>query len=378
MNRIFAIAKKEVLHIIRDPRSLILAMLIPIIFLLLFSYAITLDIDNVKMAVVDLDKTSKSREFIQSFAAAKYFQISQITEKEKELEYFLNKGESVLGVVIPKGFGKKISKGDEIKIQVLIDGTESNRANVVMGYVKGIVSFYSSKIIMDVMNKNGLAVKKDKGFLEGTFRSFYNPEMKSRNFIIPGLIAVIMSIILAILTSLTIIREKEKGTLEQLIVTPITSRELLFGKIIPYWFVGLLDMLLVVIVGTVIFNVPLKGNILFLFFSSGIFAFCGLGIGLLVSTIATTQQFAIQLSIILSILPSFILSGFLFPVKSMPKILQIVTYAVPAKYFLIILRGGIMLKGSGIYILFLETIILFFFGAILISLASLKFKKKLL
>ena len=241
----------------------------PIILLLLFAYAITLDIDNVQMTVVDLDKLFKSREFISKFESGGYFEIVEQSQKEKDLEYLLDKGECVVGVVIPRGFSKNIEAGKDVKIQVLIDGTESNRANIVIGYVKGITSFYSYKIAVHFMNRNGISPKKNTGFLEGVFYTFYNTQLKSKNFIIPGLIAVIMSIILAILTSLTIVKEKEKGTFEQLIVTPVKPWELLFGKIVPYWVLGMLDMLLVVFIGTVIFSVPLKGNIIFLFFTSG-------------------------------------------------------------------------------------------------------------
>ena len=221
-----------------------------------------------------------------------------------------------------------------------------------------------------------MTLRKDAGFIEARQMAVYNPSMRSRNFIIPGIIAVIMSIILAILTSLTVVKEREQGTLEQLLVTPATPRDILVGKMIPYWTIGMADMLMIVLAGVFIFNVPLKGDLLLLFFASGIFAFCGLGIGLLVSAVSDNQQIAIQLSMLLSVLPGFILSGFLFPIKSMPAIIRGVTVILPAKYFLIVLRG-IFLRGSGWGALMLETVILFVMGVLLIFIASGRFKRNI-
>ena len=226
------------------------------------------------------------------------------------------------------------------------------------------------------MNRKGMSLKRDIGFIEAGQMAVYNPSMRSRNFIIPGIIAVIMSIILAILTSLTIVKEREQGTLEQLLVTPATPRDIIIGKMIPYWVIGMADMLMIVLAGTLIFGVPLKGDIFLLFFTSGVFAFCGLGIGLLISSSAANQQLAIQLSVILSVLPGFILSGFLFPIKSMPKVIQAVALILPAKYFLIILRG-VFLRGSGWIALAFETITLFGMGVLLVVIAAKRFKRKI-
>ncbi len=375
-SKIYAIMKKEVLHIIRDPRSLVMALGMPMIFIFLFGYAITLDIDNVKITVCDHDKTKESREYIGSFASSGYFNISKFTDSEKELLYSLDSGYAKAGLVIPSGFGNTLIKNGKVEIQAVIDGSEANSTNVVMGYIRGLSYLYSGNITLKAMNKAGVAKIKNVPGLDANIKIFYNQEMKSRNFIIPGLIAVIMSVIMAILTSLTIVREKEKGTFEQLIVTPVKPYEVMIGKIIPYWVLGLLDMVLVVLVGTLVFNVPLKGNIIFLFFITGIFAFSGLGIGLLVSTLANTQQVANQVAMLLSFLPTFILSGFMFPIKSMPFVIQLFTVIVPAKYFLIVLRG-VFLKGSGLVALFTEFIMLTIFGVVLILLSSMNFKKKI-
>lgn len=374
--KIYAIMKKEILHIVRDPRSLMMAIGMPIIFIFLFGYAITLDIDNVKMTVCDHDKTKESREYLSGFTSSGYFNIYQVTDNEKELLKTIDDGSAKVGVIIPVGFGDTLSRNSQVRVQIVTDGTEANSANIVMGYIRNISYLYSGKLTLQAMNKSGVAKVKNVPGLNANIKVLYNQEMKSRNFIIPGLIAVIMSVIMAILTSLTIVREKEKGTFEQLIVTPIKPHEVMIGKIIPYWILGMLDMILVVIVGMLVFGVPLTGNLFFLFFMTGIFAFSGLGIGLLVSTLSTSQQVANQVAVLVSFLPTFILSGFMFPIKSMPALIQAVTIVVPAKYFLIILRG-VFLKGSGFLVLFGEFVILTVFGVVLIFITSKKFTKKL-
>jgi len=375
-SKIYAIMKKEILHIWRDPLSLIMALGMPMILIFLFGYAITLDIENVKITVCDHDKTKQSREYLNSFSSSGYFSILKVTDNDKELLRTLDDGSAKAGLIIPAGFGEGLSRNKTVQVQAMTDGSEANSTNVVMGYIRGISYLYSGNLTLEAMNKTGISKIKNVPGLAPGIKVFYNQEMKSRNFIIPGLIAVIMSVIMAILTSLTIVREKEKGTFEQLIVTPVKPHEVMIGKIIPYWVLGMLDMVLVVLVGTLVFRVPLNGDIILLFFMTGIFAFSGLGIGLLVSTLANTQQVANQVAMLVSFLPTFILSGFMFPVKSMPVFIQLITVFVPAKYFLVVLRG-VFLKGSGLAILFWELIILTLFGVVLIVLTSVNFKKKL-
>lgn len=374
--RIFAIMKKEMLHVIRDTRSLILAIAMPLLFLFMFAYALNFDINDVKMSVCDLDKSQNSREFIAAFTSSGYFTLTGDYNGQEDVMHSLDRSKSQIGIIIPSGFGRDLARSKSAKVQILVDGTETSNANIIIGYTMGITYFYSSKITLDFFNKIGIRASKNIAGIEGLPVYRYNPELRSKNFIIPGLIAVIMAIILAVLTSFTIVREKEKGTFEQLIVTPVKSYELMLGKIIPYWIIGLLDMWLIVLVGVFIYKVPLHGSLLFLFFVGGIFSFCGLGIGLLISSIVETTQAANQLSMMLSYLPAMILSGFLFPVKTMPKIIQFVSVFVPARYFLTILRG-IFLKGNGWAILWKETLVLLFFGVVLIGMASLRFKKKL-
>ncbi|MCX5776218.1 MAG: ABC transporter permease [Candidatus Firestonebacteria bacterium] len=375
-SKIYAIMKKEMLHIIRDPRSLFMAIGMPVIFIILFGYAINMDIDNVKIIVCDHDKTAKSREYVSGFVASGYFKIIKYTDRENDLVLSLDKGETKAGILIPVGFSDKLSRNKQAKIQVLVDGADTNSTNIAVGYVRGLSFLYTAKLTVEALNKNGMAKIRQTPGIESNIKIFYNREMKSRNFIIPGLIAVIMSVIMGILTSLTIVREKEKGTFEQLIVTPIKPYEVMIGKIIPYWVLGMFDMLLVVLVGTLVFGVPLTGNLFLLFFMTGIFAFSGLGVGLVVSTLANTQQVANQVAMLISFLPVFILSGFMFPIKSMPVLIQAVTVIVPAKYFLLVLRG-VFLKGSGLFALLFEFFVLSVFGFLFMLLAAKKFKKKL-
>ncbi len=377
MKRILAIARKEIIHILRDTRTLLLAIGMPVVLLLIFGYAITFDITHIPMGVCDLDRTQQSRALINSFGYSGYFDIVENIASINQADKLLDKGICKIVLVIPVNFAKSIARGEETSVQVLIDGVEANTTSVAIGYISGIMQAYYSKIMLDVLNKAGLLNQmKAMPPIDAKIRIWYNPELKSRNYVIPGLIAVIMMLITAILTSLTVVREKEKGTIEQLIITPVKPYEIMVGKILPYLFIGLLDMLIVFVVGILVFGVPFKGNFIYLFIFSTIFAICGLGIGLLISTIADSQLFAIQLTFITSMLPAFLLSGFMIPVKNMPVLIQLVTYIVPAKYFIIVLRG-IFLKESSIFILWKEFIFLVVLGVLLMVVCAKRFKKKL-
>lgn len=373
--RITALARKEFLHVIRDSRSLYLALALPLVFLFLFGYAISLDVDHVKMAVCDQDQSAQSRELLETFTSSGYFRIIARTSRPDDLNVFLDRSDCRIGLLIPPGFAKAVKRMESPQIQILIDGTETNTANIVAGYVQGIGYVFSSRLRTGTLNRIGLQFSGPAG-VETATRFLYNPELRSRNFIVPGLIAVIMAIIMTILSALAIVREQEKGTMEQLIVTPVRPWELMLGKMAPYWVIGLVDMLLIVLAGTFVFNVPLKGNLVFLFLVTGIFAFANLGIGLLISTFADSQQLATQLALVLGMLPNFILSGFMFPVGSMPLVLRLITCIIPSKYFMIVLRG-IFLKGTGFFVLTAETATLTVFGLVLVGLASMRFRKKL-
>jgi len=275
------------------------------------------------------------------------------------------KGKVKIILIIPHHFSRDLSQGKDAPLQLLIDGSDNNTAQIALGYISRIVQIFSLNIILEKLNKQGAILNVDIPPIDVRPRIWYNPDLRSTNFIVPGLIAVVMMILAAMSTSLTIAREWEIGTMEQLIATPAKPHEIIVGKLMPYFFLGIIQISLVVLVGTLLFNVPLKGNIFFLFCVSGVFLICGLGIGLFISTITRSQQLAFMLSMLLTFLPSFLLSGFIFPISSMPQIIQFFTYLVPAKYFLIVLRG-IFLKGTGLGTLWPEVVSLFIFASLIL------------
>ncbi|NIM57872.1 MAG: ABC transporter permease [Candidatus Aminicenantes bacterium] len=364
-NRILPLARKETLHILRDPRSLYLAIVLPIVLLILFGYAITFDIRHIPVGIIDQDSSSLSRDFISRVKGSEYLDLVYLSNSSTGSENLLNKGIVKILLVIPHRFSRDLSQGKDTPLQLLIDGSDNNTAQIVLAYVSGIVQIFSSNNVLEKLNKQGAILNVDIPPIDVRPRIWYNPDLRSTIFIVPGLIAVVMMILAAMSTSLTIAKEWEIGTMEQLIATPAKPHEIIIGKLMPYFFLGMIQISLVVIVGTLLFNVPLRGNILFLFCVSGVFLICGLGIGLFISTITRSQQLAFMLAMLLTLLPSFLLSGFIFPISSMPRIIQFFTYLVPAKYFLIVLRG-IFLKGSGLGTLWPEVISLFILASFIL------------
>jgi ABC-2 type transport system permease protein len=364
-NRILPLTRKETLHILRDPRSLYLAIVLPMVLLILFGYAITFDVRHIPVGIVDQDSSFLSRDFISRVKGSEYFDLVYLSNSSAGLESLLDKGKVKIILVIPHRFSRDLSQGKDAPLQLLIDGSDNNTAQIALGHISGIVQIFSSNIVLEKLNKQGAILQAGNPPIEVKPRIWYNPDLSSTNFIVPGLIAVVMMILAAMSTSLTIAREWEIGTMEQLIATPAKPHEIIIGKLIPYFFLGIIQISLVVLVGTLLFNVPLKGNIFFLFCVSGVFLICGLGIGLLISTITRSQQLAFMFSLLLTLLPSFLLSGFIFPISSMPRIIQFFTYLVPAKYFLIVLRG-IFLKGTGLGTLWPEVVSLFIFASLIL------------
>ena len=375
-SRIFPLLKKETLHILRDPRSLYLALGLPIVLLILFGYAITFDIKNVPVGVVDLDRTVLSRNLLSRLEASQYFDLKFIKTSSSDVEKFLDRGEVRFVLVLPSGFSRNLSAGKGTGIQLLVDGSDNNSAQVALGYMSGLVQTFSVNILLEIVQRTGISIPLRLPPFQIEPRVWYNPELRSTNFIVPGLIAVLMMVIAAMLTSLTVSREWEMGTMEQLIATPIRSHEMIFGKLFPYYILGLIQTLLVILIGQVLFGVPFRGNLFFLFLVSSLFLICGLGIGLFISTVAKSQQLSFMMSIILTLLPAFLLSGFLFPVASMPRLIRIVANFVPAKYFLTILRG-IFLKGTGLAVHWQEMGALFIFAVIIVFACAKKFKLSL-
>jgi ABC-2 type transport system permease protein len=364
--RIKAIAQKELIQIWRDPYSLAMAFLMPVILLIIFGYAITIDINDIPVVVYDLDRSSMSREFVSEIQSSGYFSLVAYAEKYQDIDRALDTNTAKVAFIIPVDFSKQLLAARSAQVGVILDGSDSNTATIAQGYIAAIVEQYAQRI-------RGVRITP---LIDARTRVWYNSELKSKNFIIPGLIALIMSVIVALLTSLTVAKEWDRGTMEQLIATPIKTPELIIGKLIPYFIIGFIDTVVSVFMSTMIFDVPLRGSLFLLFTLSCIFLFGGLCWGILISIIARTQLVASQMALLSTFLPAFLLSGFMFAISNMPKPLQFVTYLFPARYFVSILKD-IYLKGNGIMLLAGEAFLLTLYGAIIFMLANKRFKKKI-
>lgn len=361
-----AIAQKEWIQIHRDPLSLAMAFLLPVILLIIFAYAITLDVDNLSMVVYDRDRSSLSRELIAELERSGYFSTVAYLDSYHEIDPYFDAGRANVALVIPYNFSKNLRTQRPAEIESIIDGSQSNTATIALGYLTAIAGQFGQR----------LAVVPPAPVIDLRNRVWYNPELKSRNFIIPGLVAIIMSVIIALLTSLTIAREWDRGTMEQLISTPVTRSEVIIGKMTPYFVIGLIDTAVSIIMATLVFGVPLRGSITLLLVASAIFLTGGLSVGILISIVARNQLFAAQLAMLSSFLPSFMLSGFIFSIANMPAPLRAFTYVVPARYFVTVLKG-VFLKGIGLRDLWLEMLLLSVFATVVIMLAIRKFQKRM-
>lgn len=365
---------KELIQVLRDKRLRITLIFPPIFQLIVFGYAANLDVKHINTAVRDLDQSVESRELITRFGSSKYFDIISYPQTPKEIEALIKKGDVILSIEIPSDFSKKLKKGDTAIVQIILDGTESNTAMIALGYVGRILSEYSTTIMIKRLNRQGMVGFEEAG-VELEQRIWFNPNAESRLFYVPGVIASIAFLIPIILTAQAIVREREIGTLEQIMVTPIRSWELMVGKTLPFAMIGLADAIMIALIGVFWFEVPLRGNPLILLLGNVLFLMSSVGIGLFISTISSTQQQA-QISTFFFMMPAFILSGFAFPLENMPEWLQYITYANPLRYFLIIIRG-VFLKGNGLDILWSEMLALAILGGFMILLSSLRFQKRL-
>ena len=376
MRRVLPLARKEALHIRRDPRSLFLAIGLPIILVLIFSYAINYDIRHAPIGVLDQDKSVLSRELISRTRSNEYFDLRVLLDDYAQADGLLKTGVVRLVIVIPVDFAKDVDRGADSAVQLLVDGANNNTALITLGYVSGLMQKFIADVFAERFAGQGGLRSSGVPMVEPRTRVWYNPELKTTNFIVPGLLAVVMMVMTAMLTSLTVAREWENGTMEQLISSPVRGNEIIIGKLIPYFGLGMVQVMLIVLTGTLVFRVPLRGNLFSLFTVCAIFLLCGLGIGLLVSIITKNQQLAYTVAILTTMLPAFLLSGFISPIASMPKIIQIVTYVVPARYFLTALRG-IFLKGYGFGQLWTEIAILTAFAALVFFTALKRLKLRL-
>ena len=372
--RLVAIARKEFIHIFRDPRSLGMAIAMPMLLLILFGFALTLDVDNVPLVVWDQSQSPSSREFISRFSGTPYFSLREYVNDYRALERAIDSRWALVGMVIPTDFARRIETGRSAPVQMIVDGSDSNTATIAIGYADAVAQTYSQDIAVRRMRRiSGSTIELP---LDIKPRVWFNAEMESKNYIIPGLIAVIMMGITALLTSLTVAREWERGTMEQLISTPIKGRELILGKLLPYFIIGMFDVLLAVLMGQFLFHIPLRGNVVLLFGLAAIFLAGALSLGMVISIVAKNQLLASQVAMITTFLPSALLSGFMYPIGNMPKLIQIITYIIPARYFIVILKG-IYLKGIGLEILFVEAGLLALFCVAMMVIAHRKFIKKL-
>jgi ABC-2 type transport system permease protein len=373
-SRVLAVSRKEFLHILRDPRSLGMAVAIPILLLLLFGYALTLDVDNVPLAVWDQSASPESREFLSRFEGSRFFDVRLPAGGYAEIERAIVAGEVQAALVVPRDFTRLLLAGRTATVQFLIDGSDSNTATIALGYAEAAASGYSRDVALRAARVAGLPDPSAPVSVRP--RVWYNADMESKNYIIPGLIAVIMMVIAALLTSLTVAREWEQGTMEQLISTPILARELVLGKLLPYFALGMLDVAVAVGMGEFLFRVPLRGSAALLFGMAAVFLAGALSMGMAISIVTKSQLLASQLAMVLTFLPSFLLSGFVYAIGNMPGVIQAATYLIPARYFVSILKG-IYLKGVGLSVLLGEAALLSAFGAAMVLLANRAFRKKL-
>jgi len=366
--RLMAVARKELIQIRRDPRSLLLAFLLPVLLLVLFGYAITWDVEEIQTAVVDQDQSARSRELLDRFRASGYFEIRHHLDRTADLTPLLERSTIQIALVIPPGFAADLDAGRPAPLQAIVDGSDANTATITLGYARAIVERYASSAV--------LAGRRFTPPLRVESRVWYNEDLKSRNMIVPGLVAVIMSIIAAMLTSLTIAREWERGTMEQLAATPVSRLEVVLGKLLPYLGIGLVDVAVTALLGVVVFTVPFRGSILIFAGLTLLFLIGALGLGMFISAATRSQLLATQTAMMATFLPAYLLSGFMFAISAMPPALQLVTLVVPARYFLVVTRG-IFLKGVGLDVLYLPGLAMLAFATLGLGLAIRAFKKEL-
>lgn len=375
MKTIIHFIKKEFLQFKRDPKMFAMILLAPIIQLIFLGYAANFDVNVVHTAVYDMDKSEASRKYIESFKSTGYYSFDYYVDNYDQLTEHIDNAEVIMGLVIPRGFEEKIDRRETVQVQAIFDGSDGNTASIAAGYLQGITQRYSKEVVTDIRNKLGMQVVP-VGSVQSETRVWYNPELKTRNFMVPGIVALLLMIITLILTSLAIVKEKEIGTLEQLIVTPIKPIQMIIGKLIPFTLLGFVAVILVITAMNIIFGIAVKGSVTFLLFSSFVFILSTLGLGLFISTISKTQQQAMMLAIFLVMMPMVFLSGFAFPIENMPAIIQAITYIIPLRYFMTIIRG-IILKGIGIADLWPQLLAMLGLGVLILGLSVQRFQKRI-
>jgi ABC-2 type transport system permease protein len=373
LRNIQAVTRKEFYHLIRDFRSLYLAFALPLLLILLFGYALSLDVDNVETVVVDYDNTDLSRDFIRRLDGSPYFHVAAHLPNTRAAADYLDEGRAILVIVIPVNWTRDIRSDRVAPLQALLDGSDPSFANITRGYVNAFISQYNQKLLVQFLNRQG--IEQIKPPVDGQIRVWFNEDLESRNFIVPGIIAVIIMIVGAMLTSLVIAREYENGTMETIKSLPLTAGEFLIGKAIPYFFVGLTDVLISILMGQVLFGVVMKSSFWLMILASSIYLAVALALGLFISSVTKSQLLANQGAILLTYLPSLLLSNFVFPVINMPKVLQLVTYIVPATYYINIL-SGLYLRNLGLAHLWQSYLVMIIMFTVLAVLNYILLKKE--
>ncbi len=371
IGRMLSIMRKEFLHILRDPRTLAMMFIVPIVWMILMGYVATTDVEHLSTAVLDRDQTQQSRELVETYRASNYFDITRYVDGEGALIDLLDGGEVRAGLIIPGGYGADLTKGERPQISFLVDGSDPSVANTAYAAAQSVGQSKSLEVVQRML---GVEVDTLPG-IDVRPRVLYNPEMESANYMIPASIGITLQFVTMMFTSLSIVREREQGTMEQIIVTPIKPFELVVGKVVPYVAISFWDLAEVLLIGVYWFGVPIRGSVLLLLALAFLFLFTCLGLGLLISATAHTQQEAMFLTIFMMI-PTIFLSGFFFPLEAMPSALQALSYLVPLRHFLIIVRS-IFLKGVGLTMFGSEVVVLCIFGPAILLLAASRFRKRL-
>ena len=367
-SRVLAVARKELRQIARDRRTLGILLFLPAFFLLLFGFALSWDLRNVRIAVDDRDHSPDSRALVAAFLKSGYFELVSTIRGDAELNRLMDTNQIRAALVIPTGFSRDLDRGLTVPVQILLNGDNSNTATTVMGYATSIIQIESAKRIAASTGAAGPPIRVEA-------RIWYNPQLRSTLFLVPGLIAYLAMITAVVSTALSVVREKERGTIEQIRMAPLDTFSFIAGKTVPYFVISLISELLIVLAAMALFDLPMRGSWPLLVFALSLFLVGALGLGLFVSTVADSQQVAFQIAVLASFLPTLLLSGFIFPIASMPVALQTITYVVPARYFLIALRG-IVLKGVGLEVIGGNLVALAIYATVMLTLASVRLRRE--
>lgn len=374
-SRILAVAKKETREILRDPITLGIAIVLPLLMMFLFAYAITLDVKEIRLGVLDLDGSPESREYLAGFLESGYFRLQAVADDLQDVENLLDRGAVRMALVIPPDFSRRLWQGLSLEVQTLVDGSFANTAIVALNYAAAINEAQNARLQSRYLARR-LGTVPGEAMVKAEPRVRYNPELRSANYIVPGLFAVILMAFPPMLTALAVVREKERGSIQQIFSSPVRPWEFIGGKMVPYAAIAFLEMLLLLEAGLLWFQIRVQGSLWLLLLLSILYVVCTVGIGLLVSTLTRSQVVAVLLAIVLTLMPSFLFSGFLFPVASMPKFFQWYTHLFPAMHFMEIARG-IALKGIGPGYLWFNSLLLLLYAATVLALAASRFKKKI-